>query len=200
MNQVQEAGGMEDNMKILVAYASAHGSTGEVAQFIGRILSTYNAEVTVANVVDVQSVEGYDAYVLGSAIHAGLWLQEMCVFTERFEDTLAQKPSYFWISCLRALEDDGRKHALKYYFDNKLLESFDLRKQAVFTGKLNVNAIARHEQWFLVANYDGKLNTGNINQDYRDWQVIAAWANSIAEDLELQPQFEAEPTVQQADS
>ncbi|HVU13348.1 MAG TPA: flavodoxin domain-containing protein [Phototrophicaceae bacterium] len=178
-------------MKILVAYATAHGSTAEVAQFIGRVLSTYNAEVTVANVADIQNVKGYDAYVLGSAIHAGLWLQEMCIFTDRFADALAQKPSYFWVSCIRALEDNGRKHALKYYFDNKLLESFDLRKQGVFAGKLNVNEITRHEQWFLVANYDGKLTTGNINQDYRDWKAIAAWTNSVANDLELVPVFDA---------
>jgi len=177
-------------MKILVAYATAHGSTAEVAQFIGRVFSTYNADVTVANVIDIQSVEGYDAYVLGSAIHAGLWLQDMCLFMDRFEEALKSKPSYFWVSCIRALEDDGRKHALKYYFDNKLLESFDLRKQAVFTGKLNVNAITRHEQWFLVANYDGKLTTGNINHDYRDWKAIAAWANGVANDLELVPVFD----------
>jgi len=181
-------------MKILVAYATAHGSTGEVAQFIGRVLSTYTAEVTVANVTDIQSVEGYDAYVLGSAIHAGLWLQEMCVFMDRFDDALAHKPSYFWVSCIRALEDDGRKHALKYYFDHKLLEPFDLRKQAVFTGKLNVNVITRHEQWFLVANYDGKLTTGNINHDYRDWQAIASWVNSVADDLELVPVFDTVQT------
>src|SRR3954464_821714 len=98
-------------MKILVAYASAHGSTKDVAEFIGRVLATYNAEVTVANVVDVQSVEGYDAYVLGSAIHASLWLQEMCTFTDRFEDSLARKPMFFWVSCIRALEEDGRAHA-----------------------------------------------------------------------------------------
>jgi menaquinone-dependent protoporphyrinogen oxidase len=178
-------------MKILVAYATTHGSTAEVAQFIGRVLSTYNADVTVSNVVDIQSVGGYDAYVLGSAIHAGLWLQEMCVFIDRFDNALAQKPSYFWVSCIRALEEDGRKHALKYYFDHKLLEPFDLRKQAVFAGKLNVNAITRHEQWFLVANYDGKLTTGNINQDYRDWKAVAAWANSIANDLQLVPVFDS---------
>ena len=177
-------------MKILVAYASAHGSTKEVAQFIGRVLATYNAEVTVTNVVDVQSVEGYDAYVLGSAIHASLWLQEMCTFIDRFEDLLARKPMYFWVSCIRALEEDGREHALKYYFDFKAMEPFDVREVAVLTGKLNTSAITRQEQWFLVANYDGKLSPGNIKHDYRDWQAIATWANNIAQDLELEPVFE----------
>src|SRR5215216_4842008 len=150
-------------MRILVAYASAHGSTKEVAQFIGRVLSTYNTDVTVANVVDVQSVEGYDAYLLGSAIHASLWLQEMCTFFDRFEDQLAEKHLYFFITCIRALEEDGRQHALQYYFDYKLLDSFQVREFGVFTGKLDTSAITRQEQWFLAANYDGKLMPGNLH-------------------------------------
>ncbi|MEO8391796.1 MAG: flavodoxin domain-containing protein [Chloroflexota bacterium] len=184
-------------MKILVAYASAHGSTKEVAEFIGRVLQTYNAEVTVANVADVKSVEGYDSYVLGSAIHASLWLQEMCEFVERFEDPLSKKPMFFWVSCIRALEDDGRAHALKYYFDYKTMEAFDVREVGVLTGKLNVSAVNRQEQWFLTANYDGKLTPGNINHDYRDWQATARWANGIAQDLEIAPVFES---VQRGDT
>ncbi|MBI1256687.1 MAG: hypothetical protein GC204_04395 [Chloroflexi bacterium] len=178
-------------MKILVAYASAHGSTKEVAEFIGRLLHAYGPEVTVANVSDIRSVEGYDVFVLGSAIHASLWLQEMCTFVDQFEDKLAQKPLFFWVSCIRSLENDGRAHARKYYFDYKTLDSFDLREVTVFNGKLDTSTITRAEQWFLVANYDGKLSTGNIKQDYRDWQTIAAWANHIADELDLVPTFTA---------
>lgn len=177
-------------MKILIAYASAHGSTSEVAQFIGRVFGSYGVDVTVANVRDVQSVEGYDLYVLGSAIHGGLWLQEMCTFTDRFGDQLAQKPSYFWITCIRALEPDGYDHALKYYVDHNTLRSFDVRDIAVFTGKLNTDAITRQEQWYLSSNYDGKMMAGNVNHDFRDWEAIAAWVNSAAKELHLQPIFE----------
>jgi menaquinone-dependent protoporphyrinogen oxidase len=177
-------------MKILVAYASAHGSTREVGHFIGRILSVYGVDVTVVNVKDVQSVNGYDAFVLGSAIHGGLWLQEMCTFTEHFGNQLAKKPLFFWITCIRALEADGYEHALKYYVDHNTLRSFDLRDIGVFTGKLNTDAITRQEQWYLAANYDGKMMAGNIKHDFRDWQAIAAWASSVARTLHLEPVFE----------
>jgi menaquinone-dependent protoporphyrinogen oxidase len=177
-------------MKILVAYASAHGSTKEVAEFVGRIFSAYNAEVTVANVSEVSSVEGYDAFVLGSAIHGGLWLQEMCSFTDRFGSKIARKPSYFWINCIRALEADGYDHALKYYVDHKTLRTFNVRDVAVFTGKLNTDAITRQEQWYLASNYDGKMMAGSINHDFRDWQAIAAWTIGIATELKLTPSFE----------
>jgi menaquinone-dependent protoporphyrinogen oxidase len=177
-------------MRILVAYASAHGSTKEVAEFIGRMLSVYNARVSVMNVVDVNDISEYEAFVLGSAIHGGLWLHEMCAFTDRFGSRLAQKPSYFWINCIRALEPDGREHALEYYVDHKTLRSFNVRDIAVFTGRLNVDAIDRREQWFLAANYDGKLMPGTIKHDFRDWEAIALWANRIAKDLHLEPAFD----------
>jgi len=180
-------------MKILVAYASAHGSTREVAHFIGRVLYTYGAEVTVANAADVQSVEGYDVYVLGSAIHGGLWLQEIFTLFDRFEKQLAEKPMYFWVTCIRALENDGREHALKYYFDPKTLDAFDVRGKAVFTGQLDTKTITRQEQWYLVANYDGKLDAGDIRQDYRDWQAIAAWTNDLAKNIGLVPEFDTVP-------
>jgi menaquinone-dependent protoporphyrinogen oxidase len=177
-------------MKILVAYASAHGSTREIAEFIGRILSIYDAEVTVADVSNVQSVDDYDLYVLGSAIHGGLWLHEMLAFTARFAAQLAQKPTYFWITCIRALEVSGREHALKYYVDHKALQAFDVRDVAVFTGKLNTDVITRQEQWYLAANYDGKLMPGSLKHDFRDWQAIAAWAHGIAKGMNLEPSFE----------
>lgn len=177
-------------MKILIAYASAHGSTGEMAQFIGRILQSYSAEVTVANVSDVESAAGYDVYILGSAIHGGLWLQEMCTFIDRFEQQLSEAPLYFWVTCIRAIEADGREHALRYYFDTKELKKFDMREMAVFTGKLDARTITRQEQWYLVANYDGKLDAGDVQQDYRDWQALAAWGNKIASDVGLVPTFD----------
>ena len=177
-------------MRILVAYASAHGSTREVAEFIGRMLRVYNVEVVVADVKEVQGVGEYDAFVLGSAIHGGLWLQEMCVFTDQFQAQLADKPSYFWVSCIRALEADGYAHAAQYYVDHKVLGTLNVRDIAVFTGKLNTAEINRNEQWFLAANYDGKLTPGKINHDYRDWEAIATWSNRIAHTLHLQPSFD----------
>jgi menaquinone-dependent protoporphyrinogen IX oxidase len=114
----------------------------------------------------------------------------MAVFTDRFVQPLAHKPVYFFITCIRALEAAGREHALRYYVDHKTLQSLSVRDIAVFTGQLNADAITRQEQWYLAANYDGKLMPGNIKHDFRDWQAIAAWANSIAKDLRLQPVFE----------
>ncbi|HXV10707.1 MAG TPA: flavodoxin domain-containing protein, partial [Burkholderiales bacterium] len=67
-------------MRALTVYASAHGSTAEVAQFIADIWKKRGIETDVAAVGAAPSVAGYDACVLGSAIHNGLWLPEMAAF------------------------------------------------------------------------------------------------------------------------
>lgn len=176
-------------MKILVAYASKHGSTRETAEFMGRVLKAYSVEVDIMDVRDVQSVSGYDVTIIGSAIYGGMWLQEMSLFIEKFSAELAAKPLFFFITCIRALEPDGREHAEKYYINHKALEGFDLRDVAVLTGKLNTSAIDRKEQWYLVANYDGKLTSANVNEDFRDWQAIATWVSGIAKELHFAPSF-----------
>lgn len=180
---------VRNTMKILVAYASTHGSTREVADFIGRVLKTYNVEVDVEDVRTIKSVNQYDAYVLGSAIEGGTWLQAMMKFFDQFGSQFAQKPMYFWITCIRALEDEGYEHALKYYFDHKTLSAFNLRSTAVFTGKLKIEAITRQEQWYLASHYDGKQTPTMFKNDFRDWEAIAVWANKMAKDLLLEPSF-----------
>jgi menaquinone-dependent protoporphyrinogen oxidase len=177
-------------MKILMAYATAHGSTGEVAEFIARTLRTYNVDVDVKNVTDLASLPEYDAYILGSAIHGSMWLREMSVFARHNQNQLARKPAYFWVTCIRALEDDGREYAKQYYFDPEILKTIQVRDTAVFTGKLRTDAISRAEVWYLASHYDGHQTPGIINDDFRNWQEIAAWANGVAKDLGLKPVFE----------
>jgi menaquinone-dependent protoporphyrinogen oxidase len=177
-------------MKILVAYATAHGSTGEVAEFIARTLRTYSVEVDVKNVQAITKLDEYDAYVMGSAIHGSMWLREMTLFTRRNLEQLARHPAYFWVTCIRALEEDGREYARKYYFDPETLKALQMRDTAVFTGKLRTDAITRQEVWYLASHYDGRQTAGILNDDFRNWQEIAAWANRVAQDLGLSPRFD----------
>ena len=78
-------------MKVLVGYATVHGSTVEVAQRIGDVLTQQGLDVTVADVKTLTHVDGYDAFVLGTAIHAGTWLPELKGFFRAFESQLIGK-------------------------------------------------------------------------------------------------------------
>ncbi|MEA4908630.1 MAG: flavodoxin domain-containing protein [Anaerolineaceae bacterium] len=88
--------------QILVAYASAAGSTGGVAEIIGDALAGQGAAVDVRPVQTVEGVEEYRAVVLGSAIHGGKWLPEAVGFLETHQAALRQAPVAFFLVCLMA--------------------------------------------------------------------------------------------------
>jgi menaquinone-dependent protoporphyrinogen oxidase len=174
-------------LKILVAYASAHGTTAEVAEFISNTLEVYGADVTYAAVETVESVEGYDAFVLGSAIHEGIWLRNMMLFIDKFEAELAQKPVYFFITCIRIVEPDGYEHVMKQYMHGPTLEKLKVRNVNAFGGAIVLKEIDWNERWTLGLRYDGTNLQSRLNADYRDWYAIGSWVTSIAKDLALKP-------------
>lgn len=178
-------------MNILIGYASAHGSTAEIAQFMGRVLQAFGAQVTVLPVGEIHDVRQYDAAVLGSAIHGNMWLQSMSVFLERFETALKEKPTYLFITCIRVMEPGGREHALQEYVYHPALEKagIPLERVGVLPGKIEINAISWDERWLLASNYDGTAGSKLVNHDYRDWAAIGSWALGIARELQLSPSF-----------
>jgi menaquinone-dependent protoporphyrinogen oxidase len=56
-------------MRILVAHASAHGSTAEIARRIADVLRDEGSSVDVGPMEQQDGLGDYDAVVLGSAIH-----------------------------------------------------------------------------------------------------------------------------------
>lgn len=170
-------------MKVLVAYATTHGSTGEIAEFIGGVLKERDLEVTVARVNQIQSVEGYDAFVVGSPIYGGMWLTEMSQFLEKFSDELTSKPVYFWIVCIRVLEEDGYEAAKQEYVHKPTMEKIGVKDLGIFAGKLELESIDWNERWTLSARYEGKELPGTHNDDYRDWNAIRAWTTNVRDRL-----------------
>jgi menaquinone-dependent protoporphyrinogen oxidase len=168
-------------MKLLIAYASAHGSTVEIAEFIARELREHDFDVTVLNVVNVDSVDAYDAFILGSAIHATMWLHEMSQFLERFEAALKVKPVLFFVTCIRVLEPGGEQHVLREYGNHPVLDKLKLKALTAFAGRLELSAVDWDERWTLAARYDGKAPPGHFNHDFRDWEKIRDWARSAAD-------------------
>lgn len=174
-------------MKLLVTYASPHGSTAEVAIFIGRALHTYDIDVVVAHADDVTDVSDYDAFMIGSPIHSSMWLPSLSRFMFRFESELAQKPVYMFLMCIIALETGGREKARENYLWEEALERLNIPLDNIefFAGKLNWSSIDGDERWLISTHYEGKEVPGMSQSDYRDWKAIAAWVHDVAYRLEL---------------
>ena len=69
--------------KFLVAYASRCGSTGGVAETIGKSLCHNSALVHIRLINGVADLSSYDAVVVGSAIRSDQWLSEATAFVEK---------------------------------------------------------------------------------------------------------------------
>jgi menaquinone-dependent protoporphyrinogen oxidase len=172
-------------MNILVAYASAHGSTAQVALKIGQVLGEKGVNAVVANVKDVRSIHEFDGVILGSAIHNGTVLKEMNSFIRAFANELRSKHIYLWLSCIRVLEQYGEGYVLDHYLDHKLLNPLRILDIAVFAGKLDLATVDWDERWALAVRYDGGTWPSNFDGDYRDWNKIHVWAGQVAAELSL---------------
>ena len=58
---------------VLVAYASKHGATAEIAAAVAQTLNECGLRAACMNASEVESLEPYDAVVLGSAVYMKRW-------------------------------------------------------------------------------------------------------------------------------
>ena len=86
VSDTPEAGG---GANVLVACASAHGSTKEVAERIGARLGLTGARVDVRPVDEVDGVESYDTVILGSSVYGRRWLPAATEFLRRNGEAVA---------------------------------------------------------------------------------------------------------------
>jgi menaquinone-dependent protoporphyrinogen oxidase len=155
---------------VLVAFASRHGSTDELAHAIGLELTAAGLSVEVQPMDEVESLEEYDALVLGSAVYMGSWLPAGRAFVERHERQIAERPT--WLFSSGPLAEPGANGADR--FDaSRLLTATHARDHHLFGGKLDRAALTMRERAVarLVRAQDG---------DHRDLPVAAAWATAIS--------------------
>src|SRR5688500_5163106 len=92
-------------MRVLVAGASKHGSTREIAKAIAEELRAAGLDADLRDAGNVTSLAGYDAVVLGSAIYMGRWMPEAKHLVERFQPQLAALPVWLFSSGLLGADD-----------------------------------------------------------------------------------------------
>lgn len=171
-------------MNVLVAYATSHGSTTEVARRIGSVLEQNGHTVTVREAQYITDVSEYEAFVLGTAIESAAWLPAMTDFAMRFEHELSIKPVYVWVNCIRVMEEFGMSHIMEHYMPKELLAKLNLRSITALAGKLDLKSVDWTERWTLSTRYDGHAWPTNFDGDFRDWDKIFEWAISVLKDLQ----------------
>ena len=173
--------GEQDTMskKILITYATKAGSTVEIAAFIGESLSKRGFQVDVKPVSENPALDGYQAVLMGSAIRMGSWLPEAVDFIRKNQSTLTQLPtSIFTVHMLNAGDDETSRTARQTYTApiREFLPSVD---EVFFKGKLDPKTLSFFDR--LIAK--AVENPDNPPGDFRDWNLIGDWSQSISPTL-----------------
>lgn len=162
-------------VRVLVAVASRHGATAEIAERIGIAIRAAlpSATVDVRAADQVATVDGYDAVVLGSAVYVGRWLEPARNLVARHGAALAAVPVWLFssgpVGDPPKPDEDPGDEAL-------LLTATGAREHVVLAGRLD-----RHQLGFAERAVAAVVRAPR--GDFRDWAAIDVWAGGIAEAL-----------------
>lgn len=165
--------------KVLVAYASKHHATAEIANAIAEVLlRPGKLQVDVRPVETIVTIEPYDAVVLGSSVYMGQWQPEAASFLKEQETELAKRRVWLFSSGPTG-EGDPNTLMKGWIFPEKLhpiAERVRPRDTVLFHGKLDPSELNFLERAAI------KMVKAPVG-DYREWDHIYAWAESISQEL-----------------
>lgn len=161
--------------KILVAYTTAAGSTGEVAKVVGEEISGGNGAVDVLRTKEVTDLGPYRAVVVGTGIRAGRVYRDTLAFLERHQAALNKVPVAYFVVCLTMTDDtEENRRTVETYVDQMREKAPQVQPVDVglFAGKMDYKAISLLPRLIIKAM---KVSEG----DFRDWDAIRAWVSGV---------------------
>lgn len=169
-------------MRVLIVYASKYGATRGIAERIAARLTAAGHTAEIATPRSARSLEGYDAFVIGSAAYIGSWLKPVADFVRGNADVLASRPVWLFSSGpvgTRTVDDAGRD--VRENAAPKEFAEFDPllhpRGKHVFYGAMDHTRFTLgHKLVFAMP----AMKKVMVDGDYRDWPEIERWADEIA--------------------
>ncbi|MBN1663603.1 MAG: flavodoxin domain-containing protein [Deltaproteobacteria bacterium] len=166
-------GGKENiKKKVLITYASQYGSTGGVADAIGKELCSKDIAADVVLIKNASNVSSYQAVVIGSAIYRGKWLPEALDFVQKNRDILRRVPVAYFLVCMTLSRPTEESRAKALSFMDPILKAVpEIRPvgMGTFAGALDYSNLSLINKTVLKSK-------GSPEGDFRDWNAIRAWA------------------------
>jgi menaquinone-dependent protoporphyrinogen oxidase len=158
-------------LNVLVAYASKHGTTREVAESIAHTLEERGLSVEIEEASGVRDITGYDAVVVGGGLYMGKWHADARRLLKRRRGELAGKRVAVFGMGPDSLEESRVAESRKQ-LDRALAATPEVEPIAVtiFGGALEP------ESWRFPFNRLPAF-------DARNWDAIRGWAKDLAAKL-----------------
>ena len=154
---------------VLVVYATKRESTHEVAEAVAARLRELGHEVDVRPAAEVGTLAPYAAVVIGGALYMGRWHHDARHFLSSHRDALTHLPVAVFAMGPRTTEEADIEASRKQ-LDAALAKAPQLEPVSV-------------------AIFGGVIDPAKLRfpfrkmgaTDARDWDVIRAWADAVAE-------------------
>jgi len=161
--------------RVLVAFASRHGSTEEVARVIAEVLRERGLSVDVRSATAVDGIADYEAVVIGGALYTARWHREARRLMHRERTALARVPVAVFAMGPRTLGDEDVSQSRRE-LDVALAEVPEVEPVsiAVFGGVVDPAKL------HFPLNHMPAV-------DARDWDAIHGWAAALADRLATEP-------------
>lgn len=160
---------------LVVAAASRHGSTREMADRIAAVLSHAlpdGWQVDRTELTDLDALDTADAVVLGSAVYYGRWLGSA---TRVLEHVKHDPPENLWLFSTGPVSEDESENR-KVISSDAMAELAAGGEHMVFGGKLDWQELSFFERIVVRAVHA-------LPGDHRDWRAVDAWSAHIASQL-----------------
>ncbi|GAA3760360.1 flavodoxin domain-containing protein [Salinactinospora qingdaonensis] len=164
-------------MRVLIGYASKHGSTREIAERVAQRLREHSHNAEARPFARARRADAYEVIVLGSAVYYSRWLKEATAYVRRNATALAARPAWlFSVGAARAVGARFNAPVNPPRDVTSIQRKIRPRGHRFFAGAL------RKEQLPLPGRLLSRLMRSG-RADFRDWADIDAWADKIAAEL-----------------
>jgi len=163
---------------VLVVYATRHGSTQEVAEAVAEGLRECGWQAECKPAKEVETLEGHDAVVLGTAIYMFHLHKDAKRFLARHREALERRPvAIFAMGPFHDEEKEWRQ--VRGQLDAELAKFPWLHPVAheIFGGKFDPTTLRFPYKYFPPLR---KMPASDI----RDWAAIRGWARELTEKLQ----------------
>lgn len=167
-------------MRILVSYGSKRGGTAEIADIIARTLAARGFQVDLHPAAEIESVDAYDAVVVGGALYMSRWHRDARRFVKRHTQALRARP--VWLFSSGPLDDSATWNEVPPVEQvQRLMARIGAQGHITFGGRLLPDA-----KGFIASKM-----ASSLAGDWRDPRIIRAWAEGMGDALRA---FERTPS------